>query len=87
MIGRRGFITGLVSLAAAPAIVRSGSLMPIKAIIEPAIRYRAISMDEMVELMRGGFGVSGAFSDAFVSCTVAIDQNGLRHIPLQEFYR
>lgn len=31
MIGRRGFITGLVSLVAAPAIVRAGSLMPVKA--------------------------------------------------------
>lgn len=30
MIGRRGFITGLVSLVAAPAIVRAGSLMPVK---------------------------------------------------------
>lgn len=30
MIGRRGFITGLISLVAAPAIVRAGSLMPVK---------------------------------------------------------
>lgn len=30
---RRGFITGLISLVAAPAIVRAGSLMPVKAII------------------------------------------------------
>lgn len=28
---RRSFITGLVSLVAAPAIVRAGSLMPVKA--------------------------------------------------------
>ena len=34
MIGRRGFITGLVSLVAAPAIVRAGNLMPVK-VIEP----------------------------------------------------
>lgn len=27
---RRGFITGLISLVAAPAIVRAGSLMPVK---------------------------------------------------------
>lgn len=31
MIGRGSFITGLVSLVAAPAIVRAGSLMPVKA--------------------------------------------------------
>lgn len=34
MIGRRGFITGLVSLVAAPAIVRAGSLMPVKMMVE-----------------------------------------------------
>lgn len=34
MIGRRGFITGLISLVAAPAIVRAGSLMPVK-VMEP----------------------------------------------------
>lgn len=39
MIGRRGFITGLISLVAAPAIVRAGSLMPVK-VIEPGITYR-----------------------------------------------
>lgn len=34
MLSRRGLITGLISLAAAPAIVRVESLMPIK-VIEP----------------------------------------------------
>ena len=32
MIGRRSFITGLVSLVAAPAIVRAASLMPVKSV-------------------------------------------------------
>lgn len=32
MINRRGLITGLISFVAAPAIVRAGSLMPIKAL-------------------------------------------------------
>lgn len=36
MINRRGLITGLISLAAAPAIVRYSSLMPVK-VIEPVI--------------------------------------------------
>lgn len=31
MIERRKFLTGLISLVAAPAIVRAGSLMPVKA--------------------------------------------------------
>lgn len=34
MIGRRSFITGLISLVAAPAIVRVGSIMPVK-VMEP----------------------------------------------------
>lgn len=34
MISRRSIMTGLVSLVAAPAIVRAGSLMPVKMMIE-----------------------------------------------------
>lgn len=34
MLSRRGLITGLVSLVAAPAIVRGASLMPVK-VMEP----------------------------------------------------
>lgn len=34
-VARRSFITGLISLVAAPAIVRAGSLMPVKSIVEP----------------------------------------------------
>lgn len=33
MIERRSFITGLIALVAAPAIVRAGSLMPVKQMI------------------------------------------------------
>lgn len=32
MIARRGFLTGLFSAMAAPAIVRAASLMPVKAL-------------------------------------------------------
>lgn len=37
---RRSLITGLIALVAAPAIVRAGSLMPVKAMIasEPSIQ-------------------------------------------------
>jgi len=35
-MNRRGFLTGLgAALVAAPAIVRAGSLMPVKTMIEP----------------------------------------------------
>ena len=33
MLNRRGFITGVFSAVAAPAIVRVGSLMPVKAML------------------------------------------------------
>lgn len=36
MLARRGFLMGLGSLVAAPAIVRAASLMPVKAIVVPA---------------------------------------------------
>lgn len=35
MLERRSFITGLISLVAAPAIVRAGSLMPVRVVGEP----------------------------------------------------
>ena len=35
MLNRRTLITGLISLVAAPAIVRASSLMPVKTIIIP----------------------------------------------------
>jgi hypothetical protein len=35
MIARRAFLTGLVSLMAAPAVVKAASLMPIRGIIMP----------------------------------------------------
>lgn len=37
MIHRRKLITGLVSLVAAPAIVRASSLMPVKSLCGPSI--------------------------------------------------
>jgi hypothetical protein len=39
---RRSFITGLAALVAAPAIVRAGSLMPVKAIQPPDPLVRGI---------------------------------------------
>ncbi|TAL43825.1 MAG: hypothetical protein EPN91_05570 [Salinibacterium sp.] len=45
MTTRRSFITGLVSFAAAPAIVRVGSIMPVK-VMEPAW----LSFKEVVDL-------------------------------------
>jgi hypothetical protein len=41
---RRGFITGLIALVAAPAIVRAGSLMPVRRMID-RMPYLASPMD------------------------------------------
>jgi hypothetical protein len=44
MTTRRGFITGLIALGVtAPAIVRAGSLMPVKTMIEP-VAWSAIDL-------------------------------------------
>lgn len=55
-MNRRELITGLVTLVAAPAIVRAGSLMPIKSMIEipPRIIFWTIPFDgaQPVERMR-----------------------------------
>jgi hypothetical protein len=40
-LSRRSFVTGLISLVAAPAIVRAGSLMPVKA--EPEDIYKLLA--------------------------------------------
>jgi hypothetical protein len=38
-MNRRGFITGLISLVAAPAIVRASSLMPVKQMLDVSVRF------------------------------------------------
>lgn len=46
MINRRGLITGLISLTAAPAIVRASSLMPVK-----VIDKNIFTLDQYTELI------------------------------------
>lgn len=51
-MNRRGFITGLVSLVAAPAIVRIGSLMPVRVMPEELVVYgRSPAMDALPDLL------------------------------------
>jgi hypothetical protein len=57
MTTRRGFITGLISFVAAPAIVRAGSLMPIRGIVMSSWPY---SQDEMDAIHRQ---IAAAFMD------------------------
>lgn len=51
MLTRRGLIGSLISLAAAPAIVRASSLMPVK-VMEPIQTFTTATMDEMLDLLR-----------------------------------
>ncbi len=46
MTTRRSFITGLISFVAAPAIVRAGSLMPVK-VMEPTLSIEDILRQRM----------------------------------------
>jgi hypothetical protein len=48
---RRSFITGLVALVAAPAIVRAGSLMPVK-VLEPSLSVEELLRLRMEEAYR-----------------------------------
>jgi hypothetical protein len=46
---RRGFITGLAALVAAPAIVRASSLMPVRSIASlGAIEYQVMDLGHFV---------------------------------------
>lgn len=47
MIARRSFLTGLVSLIAAPAIVHAGNLMPVK-----ALRPLLTTMPDLLDAQR-----------------------------------
>lgn len=52
-VGRRSFVTGLIALVAAPAIVRAGSLMPVKVylVVDPSdIAELLIRLEERSEL-------------------------------------
>lgn len=62
MLSRRGLITGLISLAAAPAIVRASSLMPIKVMVDPCelLHSRlneayAVTRESMLRVLYSGY--------------------------------
>jgi len=78
---RRGFITGLVSLAVrAPAIVRAGSLMPVKAIVDEAAIARA--MRAYIERIVNP-PMMAAMSDmaAFGTGALEFTAGEVRHVP------
>lgn len=91
MIGRRGFITGLISLVAAPAIVRAGSLMPVKVLVEPIYPLYGHSpamemlglLDGLEERIRIAF-----FADlgAFGTAAIEIRSSAAVHIPFAELH-
>jgi hypothetical protein len=57
MLNRRSLITGLISLVAAPAIVRATSIMPIKALptVELDTLVRKQPADYLIALTRQAF--------------------------------
>jgi hypothetical protein len=52
MIERRSFITGLISLVAAPAIVRVGSLMPVRSMVGLDEWGSSVEWQDLVEAQR-----------------------------------
>lgn len=84
---RRGFITGLIAFAAAPAIVRAESLMPVKALpfAEPSALARA--MQQYIEKMVNP-PLSAAYQDFVLFGTGAMEFDGtqVRHIPLKQLH-
>jgi len=53
MIGRRGFLGGLFSALAAPAIVRAELLMPVRGIIMPVKQIIVPSYAGEIDLLNG----------------------------------
>jgi hypothetical protein len=52
MLERRSFLTGLISLVAAPAIVRAGSLMPVR-VMDPLAEWgSSVKWHDLVEAQR-----------------------------------
>lgn len=51
-LSRRGLITGLIALAAAPAIVRASSLMPVKVMESDPFALLHYRMDEVYRITR-----------------------------------
>lgn len=49
-IGRRGFLTGLISLAAAPAIVRAENLMPVRSLPIGEMSLDGVPFDPRIDL-------------------------------------
>ena len=63
MIHRRSFITGLVSLVAAPAIVRVGSHMPVRVMVEPYGVGPMMSILDDLKWVRGEIDIITGISD------------------------
>jgi hypothetical protein len=74
-LSRRSLITGLVSLVAAPAIVRASSLMPVKAtplLIEPfPIDTKLLEIQQWLE------EVKRRTIEAMIYPPVVVDQSGM----------
>lgn len=90
MLERRQFITGLISLVAAPAIIRAGSLMPVK-VMEPInnqdlwFRY----LNEILEPMAKELVRSMEIINVVYGTYPKSDMSGIvvQKIMEQEFYR
>lgn len=78
MINRRKLITGLISFAAAPAIVRASSLMPVKSYFDPKEVLNIFYQHHIL--------LKDWLADMKYNERVMIEITGIRAITDEEFY-
>ena len=88
MINRRGLITGLIAFAAAPAIVRASSLMPVK-VIKPTItiqEYADYILKAQVDVLYGMM-VMNVMCGHSISKITHTDKGGITYTPITDIVR
>lgn len=80
---RRSFITGLISLVAAPAIVRVGSLMPVKSMIVPLDFYGQSPMMDALPMLEEMNEIHDQINRAFAlpAATWRLLNSGVEIVP------
>lgn len=91
MLSRRKLITGLISLAAAPAIVRASSLMPVK-VMKPVLTPEQMieiimkpAMDRLEQQIADAI-IYGSSYNRIDHIFAKFDGLGIELIPVNSFY-
>jgi hypothetical protein len=87
MINRRGLITGLISLAAAPAIVRASSLMPVKVIDEPQFVRIFEVWDNKTYQLDIMYGQINLYGMSMMEIANANNSDGIVFTPIHDYLK